>query len=517
MIITCPECATRYDVDDDRFEPDGRSVRCTACGESWFVPAPAVMEDMVSLGREDEVEARKHGKAGQDADDAPADDEANISAFGKRGAAAEDDEDDRLFDNVVADDKTEPSSKADETDRGGASDEKSAAESSDDAEEDAPRWKRGRKFLMDENDDEDEEERRPFFALRPKAKKDEDEAPRRSFFSRFDRDKDDDEDALSTGRPDRAHGDVKVEADDEDDRAADARDEESQDDDGALRAERRDETRAARDDERNENNDDDFSAHASVDDRRDEPEDDADEAFETDRAARGRIVDADWEAVDDNDDAEERPRGFGRRIREERRRATAVTRVEPIDPRYFDDEFFEALRVHPRELEKALRKARRRAEAREKNRMTPIRALGWSAWIGVVAATIFAVVVYRDEIVSVAPGAADAYQVFGVETTPHGLAIENVRHRLAMSTAGPTIEITGQIRNVSEEAVSPPLLQAEALGPDGELLSRWTFSVSEADVLAGGLAPFITRAPAPNGVVEVALSFAPASPVQRKQ
>ncbi len=44
MIITCPECTTRYDVDDERFSPNGRSVRCSSCGESWFVPAPELLD-----------------------------------------------------------------------------------------------------------------------------------------------------------------------------------------------------------------------------------------------------------------------------------------------------------------------------------------------------------------------------------------------------------------------------------------------------------------------------------------
>jgi predicted Zn finger-like uncharacterized protein len=49
MIITCPACATRYDVDDDRFQPDGRSVRCAECAESWFVPAPTPVENLMPL------------------------------------------------------------------------------------------------------------------------------------------------------------------------------------------------------------------------------------------------------------------------------------------------------------------------------------------------------------------------------------------------------------------------------------------------------------------------------------
>jgi predicted Zn finger-like uncharacterized protein len=50
MILTCPECATGYFVDDAQMRPSGRSVKCANCGARWtaypetpleLTPAPA--------------------------------------------------------------------------------------------------------------------------------------------------------------------------------------------------------------------------------------------------------------------------------------------------------------------------------------------------------------------------------------------------------------------------------------------------------------------------------------------
>lgn len=37
MLITCPSCASEYDIDPSRIGPAGRKVRCAACRESWMV------------------------------------------------------------------------------------------------------------------------------------------------------------------------------------------------------------------------------------------------------------------------------------------------------------------------------------------------------------------------------------------------------------------------------------------------------------------------------------------------
>lgn len=518
MIITCPDCATRYDVDDDRFSPSGRSVRCSSCGESWFVPAPELIDaepledDAVEekpAPRRKAVTKKKAAKRKSvNARNAAADDEKDDSesrprikvgfveeehdedtlskSRSRRRVRADDDDeefdakparkhtsrkmkvkstsetayDDDEADEIDFDDDDDdslfdepaplpPGRKARAVKAGGRKERAKAQLDEDDFDDDEPPekgWRRGRQFIVEDDDDSDVE-RRPFFARQRKKQNDRDDKSRTRESLRFADDEDD---------VDRGYEDT---------------------DDNASR---------------------DFDA--------DDDEDD----YDNDRSREAYIVDADWEDVEEGDI--DRSRGFGRRIRAERRRATALARMEdvrPLDPRTLDEEFFAALRVTPRELERAVRKARRRAEAREKNRLTPLRVFGWTAWAALAAGALYAVFVYRNEIVKVAPKTADAYAVIGIDANPYGLAIENVRHRLAMSTAGPTIEITGNLRNETAGGVTAPLLQAEALGPRGELLARWTFSPNQTEVGEGEMVEFVTRAPAPDGVSEVALSFAP--------
>jgi predicted Zn finger-like uncharacterized protein len=76
MILTCASCATRYYADDASIPPQGRTVRCAACGHSWRVerelvldsatnPEPVQFVDEPQLTREQIERARKAATVAQ--------------------------------------------------------------------------------------------------------------------------------------------------------------------------------------------------------------------------------------------------------------------------------------------------------------------------------------------------------------------------------------------------------------------------------------------------------------------
>ena len=612
MKITCPNCTTRYNVDESRFLPDGRSVRCSECDESWFVPAPDDIDDLLlpesaqapsqkGRGHHNPVHWRERGvRVGRDPQ--------RRSRGRARGAYDYDGDDD--YDGF--DDRAEviepararggdgsrrtngpargDSSEGYRDGRDDGSDESDALF----ADRSPAREAHGRFFRdADDIDDDDFDADELASRKRPANRRDEQSAARYSKKSRKERGRDsgsgepaDVEDDLFA-RPGGFNADIDFD-DDTDDRARgrerdDAHHDEQDDErnDRGLRASRHGAARDAewRPDrkarlarERMEAERSDAKGADKSQSEKSGSEKSGSEDSDSGKFGAGletppdaHVVDVDFEDIDSDDqhdaarrghrdhtmragaddyDEDDHPRarrrgsrphddimldddaidpddvdpplaeesGFGRRAWGKHRRSTALTPIDDLAPlaeRVFDEEFLTAMHVQPKELERAIRKARRRAEARYKNRLTPLAAVGWITLAGLIGVVGFAGYRFRNDIVAYYPKAAEAYQAVGIDANPYGLRIENVAHRVAMSTAGPTIEIRGRLSNQSSSAVVPPLLQAEALGPRGELLSRWTFSANGAEVPEGASVDFTTRAPAPDGVTEIALSFTP--------
>lgn len=53
MIVSCPQCDARYEVDAQVLSPNGRRVRCAKCGHLWTERAPALHVEEVDYAVED--------------------------------------------------------------------------------------------------------------------------------------------------------------------------------------------------------------------------------------------------------------------------------------------------------------------------------------------------------------------------------------------------------------------------------------------------------------------------------
>jgi len=71
MILTCPQCATRYQIDDSKFSPEPRKVRCRKCSHAWFQAAPAPEPEPGLASAFSAASGSSASLAGQTAADAP--------------------------------------------------------------------------------------------------------------------------------------------------------------------------------------------------------------------------------------------------------------------------------------------------------------------------------------------------------------------------------------------------------------------------------------------------------------
>ena len=77
MILSCPSCATRFDLPASRFAPEGTIIKCASCGHSWLearaveilTVTPGKLPSVIENGFEPDYEIRRLVEASRDAEE----------------------------------------------------------------------------------------------------------------------------------------------------------------------------------------------------------------------------------------------------------------------------------------------------------------------------------------------------------------------------------------------------------------------------------------------------------------
>lgn len=155
--------------------------------------------------------------------------------------------------------------------------------------------------------------------------------------------------------------------------------------------------------------------------------------------------------------------------------------LEPIDPIPPKPDV-EPEPVAPKAPHRAFRE---RAEQRRQDQLKTATASAWGG-LAVAIAGVFAVTfLFRADIVSVWPRASSAFAAVGIEANAFGVAIDSLDVSRGEEHGIPTVELSGEVRNIDRQARTVPQLQARLLGENGEAVLEWTI-IPDAGIIGPG-------------------------------
>jgi hypothetical protein len=146
-----------------------------------------------------------------------------------------------------------------------------------------------------------------------------------------------------------------------------------------------------------------------------------------------------------------------------------------------------------------------------KRRMSPV-TIGWAALAAIVALVLGTLFFAPSTVVSMIPGAAKLYSLFGMPVGANGLAFQGVRYGWTNEGGQMVLEVQGDVVNNSGSKVEVPTVVIALRDEAGEEISEWTTEVSETELDAGQHAPFLRQIPSPpSNVRSVKVRFAKAA------
>ncbi|HVI32687.1 DUF3426 domain-containing protein [Phenylobacterium sp.] len=134
--------------------------------------------------------------------------------------------------------------------------------------------------------------------------------------------------------------------------------------------------------------------------------------------------------------------------------------------------------------------------------------LAWGLMAALVVAFVVGAVLFRDEVVRLAPQTSGAYAGLGLSVNSLGLAIEQVKVEPTFQAGRPVLAVSGTIRNLRDEAAEAPAIRIEMLSRSGKPLAAKIVRPIDPHIPAGAKRHFaVSIADPPSSLQNLELAF----------
>lgn len=138
------------------------------------------------------------------------------------------------------------------------------------------------------------------------------------------------------------------------------------------------------------------------------------------------------------------------------------------------------------------RTERRRARRRLLNVM-----LIWLVPLVLIAALAAAAYHYRQDIVDRQPKAASLYKSLGIEVSAQGMTLTPPITRYVQIDGKPVLVVEGNVKNISHETLSLPLVALSLHNSSGQEVAEWNVQLEAPNLESGQTAPYLSQYPSP--------------------
>lgn len=134
--------------------------------------------------------------------------------------------------------------------------------------------------------------------------------------------------------------------------------------------------------------------------------------------------------------------------------------------------------------------------------------LAWGLMAALVVAFVVGAVLFRDDVVRLAPQTSGAYAGLGLPVNSLGLAIEQVKAEPTFQGGRPVLAVSGTIRNLRDEAAEAPGIRIDMLTRSGKPLAAKIVRPIDPHIPPGAKRHFaISIADPPSSLQSLELAF----------